>query len=330
MKSMKGRFAPSPSGRMHLGNVAAYLLAWLSAKSAGGSVVLRIEDLDRGRCRREYAEQAALDFETLGLTPDEGGVFAPYMQSGRGKVYAAALETIESRAEVYPCFCTRAELHAASAPHASDGTPVYDGRCRRLSPGEISELMKTRSPALRLAVPDVTVSFEDRRLGHVSQQLAHECGDFVLRRSDGTYAYQLAVVADDIDMGVTEVVRGSDLAMSAPRQIYLCRLLGAEPPEYAHTPMLVAPDGKRLAKRERSLDLGSLLAAARPPRIIGALAYLLGIIDRREDVLPRDLVGEFSWDKITKTDIVINEGTFLHDLSTNQHHFRPVSAQKDT
>ena len=303
---------------MHLGNVAAYLLAWLSAKSAGGSIVLRIEDLDRGRCRRECAEQAARDLDTLGLTPDEGGVFAPYMQSGRGEVYAAALERIRSRAEVYPCFCTRAELHAASAPHTSDGTPVYDGRCRRLSPEDVFRLRAVRSPALRLAVPDVTVSFEDRRLGRVSQQLARECGDFVLRRSDGAYAYQLAVVADDIDMDVTEVVRGSDLASSTPRQIYLYSLLGAESPEYAHTPMLVAPDGRRLAKREKSLDLGSLLAEAAPQRIIGALAHLLGIIDHREDVLPRDIIGDFSWDKITKTDIVIDDEVFLRDLSTKQ------------
>ncbi len=310
LSPVKGRFAPSPSGRMHLGNVATYLVAWLSAKSRGGSVVLRIEDLDRGRCRREYAEQAARDYETLGLFYDEGGLEPEYLQSGRDEYYSEVLERLRSRAEIYECFCTRAELHAASAPHASDGTPLYDRRCRTLDASERDELRKTRAPALRIAVPDRTIEFNDRRLGRIAQNLERECGDFLLRRSDGVFSYQLAVVADDIAMGVTEVVRGSDLASSAPRQIFLAELLGAAPPEYMHTPMLVAPDGRRLSKREKSLDLGRLLEVASPQQIVGTLAHLLGLVDRPEPLTPTELLAVYDENRLSATDIVVDESRF--------------------
>lgn len=299
---------------MHLGNVASSLVAWLSAKSRGGEILLRIEDLDRGRCRPEYAEQVARDYETLGLKWDVGGPEPQFLQSNRDAYYEEILDKIRSRAEVYPCFCTRAELHAASAPHASDGTPIYDGHCKSLSEREVAELSASRSPALRLAVPDREFAFRDRRLGYFSQNLKAECGDFVLRRSDGVFSYQLAVVADDIAMGVTEVVRGSDLAGSTPRQLYLYELLGAEPPQYLHTPLLVAPDGKRLAKRERSLDLGNLLSVASPQRIVGAIAHRLGIIDRDEAVTPTELIGEYDDGKVIDGDVVIDEAAFLRSI----------------
>ena len=312
---VRGRFAPSPSGRMHLGNVASSLVAWLSAKSAGGVIVLRIEDLDRGRCTREYAEQIARDFERLGLCWDEGGLCDGYMQSGCDDYYLSVLERISAVATVYPCFCTRAELHAASAPHASDGTPIYDGRCKRLSTAERERMLAERPAALRVEVPDREYSFDDRRLGRISQNLARECGDFVLRRSDGIFSYQLAVVADDIRMGVTEVVRGRDLADSTPRQLYLYDLLDASPPEYLHTPLLVAPDGKRLSKREKSLDLGRLFEISTPERIIGELAWRLGIIDRSEPVAPTEILGEFSREKLVRGDITIDEREFLEHIA---------------
>ncbi len=311
---VRGRFAPSPSGRMHLGNVASSLVAWLSAKSAGGEMVLRIEDLDRGRCTREYAEQIVRDFARLGLDCDEGGLVSGYMQSGCDDYYRSVLERIATKANVYPCFCTRAELHAASAPHATDGTPIYDGRCKRLSPTERDRMLSERSAALRVEVPDREYAFDDLRLGWVSQNLASECGDFVLRRSDGIFSYQLAVVADDIRMGVTEVVRGRDLADSTPRQLYLYELLDAKPPRYLHTPLLVAPDGKRLSKREQSLDLGRLFDIARPERIVGELAWRLGLIDRSEAVTPTELLREFSREKLVRGDVTIDEREFLQHI----------------
>lgn len=312
---VRGRFAPSPSGRMHLGNVASSLVAWLSAKSAGGVVVLRIEDLDRGRCTREYAEQIARDFERLGLYWDEGGLSDGYLQSGCDDYYLSVLERISAVATVYPCFCTRAELHAASAPHASDGTPIYDGRCKRMSTSERERMLAERPAALRVEAPDREYSFDDRRLGRISQNLARECGDFVLRRSDGIFSYQLAVVADDIRMGVTEVVRGRDLADSTPRQLYLYDILDAPHPEYLHTPLLVAPDGKRLSKREKSLDLGKLFEISTPERIIGELAWRLGIIDRGEAVTPTEILGEFSREKLVRGDITIDEREFLEHIA---------------
>lgn len=311
---VRGRFAPSPSGRMHLGNVASSLIAWLSAKSAGGEMVLRIEDLDRGRCTREYAEQIVRDLTYLGLDYDEGGLVSGYMQSGCDDYYCSVLERISAKANVYPCFCTRAELHAASAPHATDGTPIYDGRCKRLSPAARDRMLSERSAALRVEVPNCEYVFDDLRLGRIAQNLESECGDFVLCRSDGIFSYQLAVVADDIRMGVTEVVRGRDLADSTPRQLYLYELLGAKPPRYLHTPLLVAPDGKRLSKRERSLDLGRLFDIARPERIVGELAWRLGIIDRGEEVTPTELLREFSREKLVRGDVTIDEREFLEHI----------------
>ena len=220
MGVIRGRFAPSPSGRMHLGNLFSALLAWLSVRSAGGVMVLRMEDLDPDRCRREYAGQLAGDLRWLGLDWDEGyeagGPHGPYLQSERTELYAAAFRSLEERGLIYPCFCTRAQRLAASAPHRSDGVVIYDGRCRRLSPQERSELARTRRPAWRVEVPEETVSFTDRIQGPFYQNLARDCGDFILRRSDGVYAYQLAVVCDDGDMGVTQVVRGRDLLDSTP------------------------------------------------------------------------------------------------------------------
>lgn len=305
-----GRFAPSPSGRMHLGNAFCALLAWLGAKSAGGQMLLRIEDLDAARCKPDYAVQLADDLAWLGLTWDKGGLQDAFTQSKRTAVYAQALQTLRARAEVYPCYCTRAELHAASAPHLTDGTPLYTGRCRHLTAADRAALAN-RSPAWRIAVPDETICFADGCAGRQTQNLRQECGDFILRRSDGVFAYQLAVVTDDALMGVTQVVRGRDLLSSTARQMYLYRLLGYTPPQFYHVPLLCAPDGKRLSKRERSLDFGALRSRYTAPQLVGVLASLAGLCPAGTEATPHALCADFAWDKLPKNDICIDPDAFI-------------------
>lgn len=299
---------------MHLGNIYSALMTWLSVRSQGGRLVLRIEDLDPRCASPELARQIIDDLRWLGLDWDEGPVY----QRDRIDLYRAALERLEGLGLVYPCFCSRAELHAASAPHASDGTPVYAGTCRDLAPEQVAERARKRPAALRLRVPDEadpagTVAFTDRVFGLRREVLACACGDFLVRRSDGVFAYQLAVVVDDAAMGVTEVVRGRDLLGSVARQIYLQRLLGFAEPAYAHVPMLVAPDGRRLSKRERDCDLGELRRVfGSPERLLGRLVFFAGMC---EDDRPRSaaqLADLFSWETVRRhrADIVIDESFF--------------------
>ena len=218
-RPVTGRFAPSPSGRLHLGNLACSLLAWLSAKSQGGRIVLRIEDLDAERCPRVYADLLEQDLAWLGLTWDEGGstggANAPYYQSECGDIYTASYRKLDEMGLVYPCFCSRSQLHAASAPHTSDGNVIYPGTCRGLTEDEIAEKRKKKAPAYRLMVPDEEITFVDGCMGTHTENLLRDCGDFYLRRADGVFAYQLAVVVDDARMGVTEVVRGASFPTSA-------------------------------------------------------------------------------------------------------------------
>lgn len=301
---MKGRFAPSPSGRMHLGNLFAALLAWLDVRAAGGSLVFRVEDLDPDRCTLERARQVADDLTWLGLDWDEGGVEPAYCQSQRSELYEEAFRKLADMGLTYPCYCTRAERLAASAPHRSDGTVVYSGKCAGLSEAEREayEAMGRR-PAWRVRVPDETVAIEDGSLGRYEENLLRDCGDFILRRSDGVWAYQLAVVVDDALMGVTHVVRGSDLLSSAPRQAWLHRMLGYEPPEFYHVPLLLSADGRRLSKRDGDLDMGALRERYTPEELTGRLACWAGLLDRPEPVRPAELVMEFSWDKVPGKDI---------------------------
>lgn len=376
-----GRFAPSPTGRMHLGNVFSSLLAWLSVRSQGGKLVLRIEDLDDRARSGPWDALLMDDLRWLGLDWDEG----PYYQTDRIDLYADAVRQLDDMGLVYPCFCTRAELHAASAPHASDGTPVYAGTCRGLTAAEVAARSKARPPALRLKVPPVqgiapsrgpfesdapeskhskteltdfgnsmpreltfgdcsergvrggaalqdtadgtrggaalqgaaggvrgatasrsaaggyagVMHFEDRTYGPQREVLAEECGDFLVRRSDGVYAYQLAVVVDDADMGVNEVVRGCDLLGSTARQMYLQDLLGYAHPSYAHVPLLVAPDGRRLSKRDRDCDMGVLREHfGTPGALLGRLAYVAGLVPSPEPRTADKLVDEFSWSAV--------------------------------
>ena len=294
-----GRFAPSPSGRMHLGNVFSALMAWLSVRSAGGTMVLRIEDLDPDRCRPEYAEQMKDDLRWLGLDWD----VEQTPQSRRTEAYRECFERLREMGLVYPCYCSRGELHAASAPHASDGNVIYAGTCRDLT--EEERAAKTRRPAWRLIVPDEEIAFHDGLQGEYRENLARECGDFIIRRSDGVYAYQLAVVTDDAEAGVTQIVRGRDLLSSTPRQIYLQRLLGLPTPEYYHVPLLVAPDGRRLSKREHDLDMGALRERYTPEALLGCLAQLSGLRPTAEPVTAGELAAVFSWNFAAKENITI-------------------------
>ena len=303
-----GRFAPSPSGRMHLGNAFSCLLAWLSARSAGGRIILRHEDLDPARCRREYADRIEDDLRWLGLDWDEGGSKGgeDYYQSNRREIYEQYLTVLREKGLIYPCFCTRADLHAASAPHASDGTPIYSGACRALSPEQQRERAKGRTPALRAGVPDRALTFMDGLQGLYSVNLARDCGDPILRRSDGVHAYQLAVVVDDALMGVNQVVRGRDLLSSTPWQLWLQEELGFSHPAYVHVPLLLSWDGKRLSKRDGDMDLGAVRASgASPQSIVGRLAFTAGLIDREEPFSPAELIPLFDWGKVKKGDVVV-------------------------
>ncbi|WP_295580626.1 tRNA glutamyl-Q(34) synthetase GluQRS [uncultured Oscillibacter sp.] len=309
-----GRFAPSPSGRIHLGNILCCLLAWLSARQKGGRVVLRIEDLDTARCPRRYADQMVEDLRWLGLVWDEGpevgGPEAPYYQSLRTARYQAALEKLEAMGLVYPCFCTRAELHAASAPHRGDGQVLYAGTCRGLTPEQAAQRARTRTPALRLRVPAERWAFTDGHLGAYGENLAEACGDFLLRRSDGMFAYQLAVVADDAAMGVTEVVRGADLLDSTPRQLYLYHLLGLPAPAFYHFPLLLSPEGRRLSKRDADAGLDRLRGRAGAAEVLGKLAYLAGFNPSASPRTAEALLADFDWDKVPRADIRLPEGLF--------------------
>lgn len=295
-----GRFAPSPSGRMHLGNALSAMLAWLSAKQQGGEILLRIEDLDPARSKAEYAQGIMDDFRWLGLLWDRRATD----QSKRGEAYAAALRQLEQMYLIYPCYCSRDQLHAASAPHASDGRVIYAGTCRNLTPEQ--RAVMTKKPSLRIRLPDREISFRDGLQGDVTMNLQREFGDIILRRADGVAAYQLAVVVDDGTEGVTEVVRGRDLLSSTPVQLYLYELLGLTPPRFYHVPMLLAPDGRRLSKRDRDLDFGYLRQHFSPEEIIGLLGHLAGLMERWEPVSARELACDFSWSRVKQSDIILD------------------------
>jgi glutamyl-queuosine tRNA(Asp) synthetase len=274
---------------MHAGNVFSALVAWLVAKSQGGSIVLRIEDLDAERSKPQFIDAVQRDFEALGLTWDEG----PYFQHDRDEAYQAAYDELCERGLVYPCFCTRADLHAASAPHHGEKL-VYAGTCRNLTDEERTERMKERRPASRLIVPDETLSFVDGIQGAYSQNLAAECGDFLIRRSDDAFAYQLAVVVDDAAQGVNSIVRGVDLLCSTPQQMYLQDLLGYPHPSYAHVPLLVAEEGRRLSKRDHDAALDALLERFKTPAgIIGHIAGITGIAPTCDPATPEQLLATF-------------------------------------
>ncbi|MFV8754507.1 tRNA glutamyl-Q(34) synthetase GluQRS [Nannocystaceae bacterium ST9] len=288
---VRGRYAPSPSGRLHLGNARTALLAWLQARAAGGAFVLRVEDLDPQRSKPEHERAQLDDLRWLGLDwdegPDVGGPHAPYRQSERFDLYRAALD----RLDTYPCTCTRKELRETSlAPHGAE--PIYPGTCRE-RPSH-----PDRPASLRWRVPAGEVGFDDRVLGRCRQDVAREVGDFVLRRGDGAWAYQLAVVVDDGAMAITHVVRGADLLDSTARQILLQRALDLPVPIHAHVPLIVGPDGEKLSKRHGAPDLGQLRARSIDPRlVVASLARSCGLLPAELEldarVEPRELIAEF-------------------------------------
>ena len=301
-KPVVGRFAPTPSGRMHLGNVFAALIAWLSVRSQGGGLVLRMEDLDTQRTSSAYAEILRDDLRWLGLDWD----LETPPQSQRSAVYECYFDRLRELKLLYPCYCTRSQLHSVNAPHLADGTYVYAGTCRNLT--EEQKKAYTRLPAWRVKVPDRHWSVEDMCQGAYQENLATDCGDFVVRRADGVFVYQLAVTVDDGEAGVTEVVRGMDLLSSSPRQMYLQELFGFPHPVYGHVPLLMAPDGRRLSKRDQDLDLGALRQRMTPEVLIGSLAHTAGLIDQNIPISAKELASEFSWTKLKKDNICIDSG----------------------
>ena len=288
--STRTRFAPSPTGDLHLGGAWAAVASFEMARRSGGNAsahVLRVEDLDRPRVVGGSIERILEDLAWLGITWDEGpdvtprGPFAPYTQSARGALYLAALEDLTARGHTYPCDCSRAEIaRVASAPHAGDEV-VYPGTCRDLDPARAFK----RQPAIRLRVPDARVEIVDGIMGPFAHDLAKDVGDFVLQRGDGVFAYQLAVTVDDLAMRITDVTRGADLLASTPRQIVLARMLGATvTPRYWHVPLVVATDGARLAKRTRGATVRDLRAAGvSAAEIVHALRVGLGLGDEGGD-----------------------------------------------
>ncbi len=312
-----GRFAPSPTGRMHLGNIFGALLSWLSAKSRGGRWLLRIEDLDPQRSRREYGELIMDDLQWLGLEWDG----MPIYQSNRSDIYSAYLERLRQQGVVYECHRTRADLLSTMAPHESDGrvvvhreplpAPPHGGGIPGVSgetgsSGTAGSAGTTAGPAaLRVEVPHRKVSITDGHYGPLTVDLYEQVGDFVVRRKDGAYAYQLAVVVDDALTGVTEVVRGRDLLLSAPQQTFLARLLELPAPKYYHFPLLTNRAGQRLSKRDKSMDMSVLRYRHSAQEIIGYLGHLAGLLPKPTPMTPQQLLPLFSWDKVPREDITV-------------------------
>lgn len=316
---VKGRFAPSPTGRMHLGNVFCALLSWLSAKSKDGEWLLRIEDLDPQRSRREYAIQLMDDLEWLGLTWDN----EPVWQSRRADIYEYYLHRLDDMGLTYPCYCTRADIMATQAPHESDGRVVYKGTCRpkQSDQSDVSDKSLNSLPpaTTRIMVPDELIPFCDGHYGRHDINLTKHCGDYIVRRKDGAWAYQLAVVVDDALMGVTEIVRGRDLLLSSPQQIHLRQLLFPEATtaasisklQFFHHPLICNEHGQRLCKRDKSMDLGYLRDRGTDPKaIIGLLAHLAGLLPEPMHASPQELLSNFAWPKIPMQDIIMHGTIF--------------------
>jgi glutamyl-tRNA synthetase len=305
-----GRLAPSPTGAQHVGNARTYLLAWLSVRSRGGRVILRMEDIDSPRVKRGAAEQAIDDLRWLGLDWDEGpelgGPHAPYVQTQRLDLYRDALERLKAAERVYPCTCSRSDVEAAaSAPHVGQEGPVYPGTC---AGRQVADARDLSTFAWRMRTTDLPRHFVDMIAGPQSCNVAKELGDYVIAKADGSPAYQLAVVVDDRAMGITEVLRGDDLLPSAFRQLELYDFYGWPAPQFAHVPLVVGPDGRRLAKRHGDTRLSTLReAGVRAERLVGLLARSCGLIDAPEATRPTDLVADFDLAGLSREKWVFTE-----------------------
>ena len=302
-----GRFAPSPTGLLHVGSARTALVAWLSAQSAGGCLTLRIEDLDTQRTVHGLARQIADDLAWLGIdfdaSPYRGGPHAPYRQSARASHYEKALEVLHRAGHLFPCRVSRKDLrNLASAPHGTDQGVPYPAHLRPTTL-DADWFMTTENAAIRFLVPDRTVSFSDRLRGPKTENVSRVVGDFVLKRRDGLFAYQLAVVVDDMHMGITEVTRGEDLLSSTARQILLIEALGGRRPNYGHVPLVLNARGEKLSKRDHGLTLAALRGAGvESEALVGYLAYSLGLIAEPRPTKPADLVCSFGWNRIRGTE----------------------------
>lgn len=315
---VRGRLAPSPTGMAHLGNAWAFLLAWLSVRSQGGELVLRMEDLDLERSSPVYMQMLMSDIRWLGLDWDEGPSpereMPDYHQSNRFPLYEEALARLRAKGLAYPCFCSRKDLRMlANAPHLGDAGIAYPGTCRDLPEEVVRERMQRGLPySWRFRSHHAVLAFEDMVMGRQSATLEECGGDFNMQRSDGVFSYQLAVSVDDGLMGISEVVRGRDILPSTPRQLAILDALGMERPRYGHIPLLLGEDGERLAKRHASLSLEALRTQGVSPwRVIGLLAYAAGLTDRLEEVHPRELVDNFSLGAIARNDYTLTAADML-------------------
>jgi glutamyl-tRNA synthetase len=309
-----GRLAPSPTGAQHVGNARTYLIAWLAARSCQGRVVLRIEDIDSPRVKPHAAEQVMEDLRWLGLDWDEG----PIVQSHRLPHYEEALAKLQEQELVYPCTCTRSDIErAGSAPHAEHEGPVYPGTCAARRVADAATLGS--SPfAWRFRVPAGAIEFHDDFRGPVAIDLRQQGGDFVVWKSAGSPGYQLAVVVDDAAQGVTQVVRGDDLVPSTPRQLLLYRALGLVLPGFCHVPLVVGPDGRRLAKRHGDTRLASLReAGVKPESLLGLLAWSCGWLEKVEPITARQLAPLFRLETIPTRPFVL-EASLL--AAIGYHH----------
>ena len=306
-KPVISRFAPSPSGIMHLGNIATALLTWLDARAADGRIVFRLEDLDPDRSSPEFACGIADDLRFLGLDWDEGWnkeKTSEYAQSNRNALYDEAFQLLLNRDMLYPCYCSRSQRLAASAPHPDEARCDGGCKCRHLSPTERAALEACgKKPAWKVKVPDKEITFIDCNYGLQRENFA-DSDDFIIKRSDGVYAYQLAASFDDMDMGITRVVRGRDLLSSTARQIWLINELGGTPPEYCHAPLIVSADKRKMSKRDGALNIKMLKMKYSAEEIIGMLAKYLNL-SNGGPTTPQNLLKSFDWSLIPKTDIII-------------------------
>ncbi|MDP4097421.1 tRNA glutamyl-Q(34) synthetase GluQRS [Paenibacillus sp. P96] len=314
--NVRGRFAPTPSGLMHLGNARTALLSWLQIRAAGGTYVMRIEDIDMTRSRSRLVKAILEDLKWLGINWDEGpdqeGPYGPYMQSMKLRQYESALNKLHEQGLLYPCFCSRTDiLGAASAPHGLAGEgPAYPGTCRWLSEEERKEKERYKTPSLRMKTPDNPerfITFHDQVAGIVSVP-ASTGGDFIVKRADGMFSYQLAVVVDDAEMKMTHVLRGSDLLDSTPRQLLLYEALGYKPPSFAHVPLVYGPDGRRLAKRHGGIALQAMRERdVRPETVIGWLAFMSGLTPEPIPVAAAELIPLFDMSKLPAHPVRLSE-----------------------
>ena len=309
MNVYRGRYAPSPTGEMHLGNAWTALLAWLHARSHDGRFVLRIEDLDPERSKPAYEAQLLADLQWLGLDweegTDKGGPFEPYRQSERFPYYHQLLAGFRQEGRLYACSCTRAQL-SAGAPHPGEQGAAYLGTCRE------KQLPLDGHYALRIRTPHKSYGFTDERLGWIEQDVAAAVGDFVVQRADGVPAYQLAVTADDAAMQITHVVRGDDLLDSTPRQLFLYEMLGKTPPQFLHLPLLIDPEGRRLSKRQRDLSLAALRSSGvSAEAIVGYLGWKAGLLPEWRPAAAHELIGRFTVAALPAQPVVVEALTFL-------------------